>query len=136
MGHPYGEDFSYDEMLLTGDGDKGKAAAEFVAADDSLAKSHLQPGEGPSKEERENGSYEAIFVAQTESGELLMTSVTGDRDPGYGSTSKMLAESALCLLQNPELASGGIWTPAAAMGQALIDRLEANAGISFKVEIP
>ena len=136
MGHPYGEDFSYDEMLLTGDGDKGKAAAEFVAADDSLAKSPLQPGEGPSKEERENGSYEAIFVAQTESGELLMTSVTGDRDPGYGSTSKMLAESALCLLQNPELASGGIWTPAAAMGQALIDRLEANAGISFKVEIP
>jgi short subunit dehydrogenase-like uncharacterized protein len=136
MGHPYGEDFSYDEMLLTGDGDKGKAAAEFVAADDSLAKSPLQPGEGPSKEERENGSYEAIFVAQTESGELLMTSVTGDRDPGYGSTSKMLAESALCLLQNPELASGGIWTPAAAMGQALIDRLETNAGISFKVEIP
>jgi len=136
MGHPYGEDFSYDEMLLTGDGDKGKAAAEFVAADDSLAKSPLQPGEGPSKEERENGSYEAIFVAQTESGDMLMTSVYGDRDPGYGSTSKMLAESALCLLHNPELAGGGIWTPAAAMGQALIDRLEANAGISFKVEVP
>jgi len=136
MGHPYGEDFSYDEMLLTGDGDNGKAAAEFVAADDSLAKSPLQPGEGPSKEERENGNYEAIFVAQTESGDLLMTSVTGDRDPGYGSTSKMLAESALCLLHNPELASGGIWTPAAAMGQTLIDRLEGNAGISFKVEVP
>jgi len=136
MGHPYGEDFSYDEMLLTGDGDNGKAAAEFVAADHSLAKSPLQPGEGPSKEERENGNYEAIFVAQTESGDLLMTSVTGDRDPGYGSTSKMLAESALCLLHNPELASGGIWTPAAAMGQTLIDRLEGNAGISFKVEVP
>ena len=136
MGHPYGEDFSYDEMLLTGDGDKGKAAAEFVAADDSLAKSPLKPGEGPSKEERENGSYEAIFVAQTESGDLLMTSVSGDRDPGYGSTSKMLAESALCLLYNPDLAGGGIWTPAAAMGQALIDRLEANAGLTFKVETP
>jgi len=136
MGHPYGEDFSYDEMLLTGDGDKGKAAAEFVAADDSLAKSPLKPGEGPSKEERENGSYEALFVAQTESGDLLMTSVSGDRDPGYGSTSKMLAESAMCLLHNPDLAGGGIWTPAAAMGQALIDRLEANAGLCFKVESP
>ena len=65
-----------------------------------------------------------------------MTSVSGDRDPGYGSTSKMLAESAMCLLHNPDLASGGIWTPAAAMGRALIDRLEVNAGLCFKVETP
>ena len=52
MAHRYGEDFRYDEMLLTGDGDQGKATAEFVAKDDSVAKSDLQPGEGPSKEER------------------------------------------------------------------------------------
>lgn len=136
MGHPYGEDFAYDEMLLTGDGDQGKAAAEFVARDNSLAESPLQPGEGPSKEEREAGNYEALFVAQGASGELLMTSVTGDRDPGYGSTSKMLAESALCLLKNPDMGSGGVQTPAAAMGQALIDRLQAHAGLTFKIESP
>ena len=136
MGHPYGEDFAYDEMLLTGDGDQGKAAAEFVARDNSLAESPLQPGEGPSKEEREAGNYEALFVAQGVSGELLMTSVTGDRDPGYGSTSKMLAESALCLLKNPDMGSGGVQTPAAAMGQALIDRLQAHAGLTFKIESP
>lgn len=136
MGHPYGEDFAYDEMLLTGDGDQGKAAAEFVAQDNSLAESPLQPGEGPSKEEREAGNYEALFVAQGASGELLMTSVAGDRDPGYGSTSKMLAEAALCLLKNPDMGTGGVQTPAAAMGQALIDRLQVHAGLTFKIESP
>ena len=136
MGHPYGEDFAYDEMVLTGDGDQGKAAAEWVAKDDSFAKSDLKPGDGPTKEERENGNYDVLFAAQGPNGEMLMTSVSGDRDPGYGSTSKMLAESAMCLLNNPELASGGVWTPAAAMGEALIARLEANAGLTFKVEAP
>ena len=134
MAHRYGEDFRYDEMLLTGDGDQGKAAAEFVAKDDSVAKSDLQPGEGPSKEERENGNYDAIFAGQTCTGDLMISSVQGDRDPGYGSTSKMLAEAAMCLLHNPELASGGLWTPAAAMGDALIKRLQAHAGLTFQIE--
>ena len=136
MGNAYGDDFVYDEMLLTGDGDQGKAAADFVAKDDSFAKSPLKPGEGPSKEEREAGNYEVAFVAQTDDGQLLVTSVAGDKDPGYGSTSKMLAEAAVCLLRNPDLAGGGIWTPAAALGNALIERLEANAGLSFKIESP
>jgi short subunit dehydrogenase-like uncharacterized protein len=136
MGNAYGNDFVYDEMLLTGDGDQGKAAADFVAKDDSFAKSPLKPGEGPSKEEREAGNYEVAFVAQADDGQLLVTSVAGDKDPGYGSTSKMLAESAVCLLRNPDLAGGGIWTPAAALGNALIERLEANAGLSFKIESP
>ena len=136
MGNAYGDDFVYDEMLLTGDGDQGKAAADFVAKDDSFAKSPLKPGEGPSKEEREAGNYEVAFVAQADDGQLLVTSVAGDKDPGYGSTSKMLAESAVCLLRNPDLAGGGIWTPAAALGNALIERLEANAGLSFKIESP
>jgi len=134
MAHRYGEDFRYDEMLLTGDGDQGKAAAEFVAKDDSVAKSNLQPGEGPSKEERENGNYDAIFAGQACTGDLMISSVQGDRDPGYGSTSKMLAEAAMCLLHNPELASGGLWTPAAAMGDALIKRLQAHAGLTFQIE--
>ena len=134
MAHRYGEDFRYDEMLLTGDGDQGKAAAEFVAKDDSVAKSDLQPGEGPSKEERENGNYDAIFAGQACTGDLMISSVQGDRDPGYGSTSKMLAEAAMCLLHNAELASGGLWTPAAAMGDALIERLQAHAGLTFQIE--
>ena len=134
MAHCYGEDFRYDEMLLTGDGDQGKATAEFVAKDDSVAKSDLQPGEGPSKEERENGNYDAIFAGQACTGDLMISSVQGDRDPGYGSTSKMLAEAAMCLLHNPELASGGLWTPAAALGDALIERLQAHAGLTFQIE--
>ena len=134
MAHRYGEDFRYDEMLLTGDGDQGKAAAEFVAKDDSVAKSDLQPGDGPSKEERENGNYDAIFAGQACTGDLMISSVQGDRDPGYGSTSKMLAEAAMCLLHNPELASGGFWTPAAALGDALIERLQAHAGLTFQIE--
>ena len=134
LGHQYGEDFRYDEMLLTGDGEQGKAAAEYVAKDDSIGKSDLQPGDGPTQEERENGNYDAIFAGQHSEGELMISSVQGDRDPGYGSTSKMLAEAAICLLENPTLASGGLWTPAAAMGQALIDRLRAHAGLTFQIE--
>ena len=134
LGHQYGEDFRYDEMLLTGDGEQGKAAAEYVAKDDSIGKSDLQPGDGPTQEERENGNYDAIFAGQNSEGELMISSVQGDRDQGYGSTSKMLAEAAICLLENPTLASGGLWTPAAAMGQALIDRLHAHAGLTFQIE--
>jgi short subunit dehydrogenase-like uncharacterized protein len=134
MGHPYGEDFRYDEMLLTGDGDQGKAAADYVSKDDSVAKSDLQPGEGPTKEERENGNYDAIFAGETSEGELMISSVQGDRDPGYGSTSKMLAEAAMCLLVNPDLASGGLWTPAAAMRDALMARLQEHAGLTFQIE--
>lgn len=134
LGHRYGEDFRYDEMLLTGDGEQGKAIAEFVAKDDSVAKSELQPGDGPTKEERENGNYDAIFAGMCSDGELMISSVQGDRDPGYGSTSKMLAEAAMCLLKNPELASGGLWTPAAALGEALVERLEAHAGLTFQIE--
>lgn len=134
LGHRYGEDFRYDEMLLTGDGEQGKAIAEFVAKDDSVAKSELQPGDGPTKEERENGNYDAIFAGFSSNGELMISSVQGDRDPGYGSTSKMLAEAAMCLLKNPELASGGLWTPAAALGEALVERLEAHAGLTFQIE--
>lgn len=134
LGHRYGTEFCYDEMLLTGDGDQGKATAEFVAKDDSVAKSELQPGDGPTREERENGNYDAIFAGTGSDGELIISSVQGDRDPGYGSTSKMLAEAAICLLKNPELASGGLWTPAAAMGAALVERLEAHAGLTFQIE--
>ena len=134
MGHAYGEDFVYDEMMLTGPGEQGENIANMVAKDKSMAESKLKPGEGPSKEERENGFYDVLFIGSNEKGDVVKASVKGDRDPGYGSTSKMIAESAICLQKHPELASGGVWTPAAAMGSALIERLEENAGLTFTVE--
>jgi short subunit dehydrogenase-like uncharacterized protein len=134
LGHAYGADFVYDEMLLTGPGEAGEAIANAVAKDKSMASDPTQPGEGPSKEERENGFYDVLFVGTNDSGASVKVSVKGDKDPGYGSTSKMIAESAICLLKNPDAASGGIWTPAAALGMLLVDRLQANAGLTFAVE--
>ena len=131
----YGPDFTYSEMLLTGPGDKGEAMAKALETPSlSSGGEPPKPGEGPSKEERETGLYDVLFIGSNEKGELVKASVKGDMDPGYGSTSKMIAESAVCLQKNPDLASGGLWTPAAAMGTALIERLEANAGLTFAVE--
>ena len=130
-----GADFVYDEMLITGKGDKGQAIANAVAADKSLASDDgPKPGEGPSRAEREAGFYDVLFLATGKNGETLRVGVQGDRDPGYGSTSKMIAESAMCLLQDASATPGGIWTPASAMGQRLIDRLQAHAGLTFAVE--
>ncbi len=134
LNHAFGHDFVYDEMLFTGPGEKGEAAARAVAADRSMASSDLKPGDGPTKEERDNGRYDVLFAGSNKQGETLRASVKGDRDPGYGSTSKMIAESAVCLLLNPEAASGGIWTPGAALGDLLIERLEKNAGLTFALE--
>ncbi len=133
LGHAYGEDFVYDEMLLTGPGEQGETVAKAVAEDKSMADNPIKPGEGPSKEERENGFYDVLFVGSN-NGDAVSVSVKGDKDPGYGSTSKMIAESAVVLLLHPDLGGGGIWTPAAALGAPLIDRLQANAGLTFAIE--
>ncbi len=135
-GHAYGEDFVYDEMMLTGDGDQGKILAEHVANDRSLSEKPLKPGEGPTKEERETGFYELMFTGLDANGERRTVSVKGDKDPGYGSTSKMIAEAALALLRDVDRSEtpGGVLTSAPAMGAALIDRLQANAGLTFTVE--
>lgn len=135
LGHYYGEDFLYDEMILTGDGEKGEAVANHIASDRSIAGPDApKPGEGPSKEEREAGFYDILYIGETSDGESLTVSVKGDRDPGYGSTCKMLAESAICLIQDATETPGGIWTTAPAMGEKLIKRLEENAGLSFTLE--
>ena len=55
-------------------------------------------------------------------------------DPGYGSTSKMITESAICLIKDVPDLEGGIYTPASSLGTKLIRRLEANAGLKFKIE--
>jgi len=130
----YGKTFQYDEMLLTGPGDKGEAIAHHVAEDKSLASDDgPKPGEGPSKEERENGFYDLMFIGETVNGNTLAVSVKGDKDPGYGSTSKMISESALCLCKDVAL-PGGFYTPAAALGEKLIERLSEKAGLTFTIE--
>lgn len=135
LGQAYGADFVYDEMLITGPGEKGEAIAKAVAADKSMGSSDgPKPGEGPSRAEREAGYYDVLFVGNNERGDTLRVSVRGDRDPGYGSTSKMITQAAICLLKDASQTPGGIWTPAAAMGVPLIQRLQAHAGLTFAVE--
>jgi short subunit dehydrogenase-like uncharacterized protein len=136
-GQPYGADFLYDEMLVVpGLGEIGKAAAEALAKVNPMAADKgPAPGEGPSKEERETGYYDLAFIAEMPGGERLTAVVKGDKDPGYGSTSKMIAESALCLIEDvPAEGKGGIWTAGGLMAAPLVKRLEAKAGLSFSVE--
>ena len=93
-----------------------------------------KPGEGPSKEERENGLYDLLYVAIAPDGRQVRAGVKGDRDPGYGSTSKMISECAICLLRDTPDVAAGFWTPGAAMQGKLIKRLEDHAGITFRAE--
>ena len=93
-----------------------------------------KPGDGPSKAEREAGFYDILFIGIAEDGRKVKVAVKGDRDPGYGSTSKMLAEAAICLVKDAPDVPGGVWTPGAAMRSKLIDRLQENAGLTFTVE--
>lgn len=131
----YGEDFKYDEMVVTSPGDLGKQAAEMLAKANPFGGSDApKPGEGPTKEQRENGFYDLLFLGETADGETASLCVKGDKDPGYGSTSKMIAESALCLAQDKITNGGGVWTPGALMGKKLVKRLEDNAGLTFVVE--
>lgn len=134
LNHEYGEDFVYDEMMFTGPGEQGEATANAVASDKSLASDKgPKPGEGPSKDEREAGFFDVIFHAQ-DNDRAITVSVKGTMDPGYGSTSKMIAESAVSLVQDELPTQGGIWTSAPAFGDKLIARLEKNAGMSFNLE--
>jgi len=136
MGFPYGREFVYDEMVLTGPGEKGEANAKRVMAanTEKTGPNARKPGEGPSKEERESGLYDLLYVAIAPDGREVRASVKGDRDPGYGSTSKMISECAICLLRDTPDVPAGIWTPGAAMGDRLIKRLVDHAGLTFQVE--
>ena len=147
-GYPYGEDFVYDEAMMTGGGFKGRLRATTAAVGLGgfmvaagvpptrwlLEKVVPKPGEGPTPSEQEAGYYDIRFFAIGSAGKTLQTKVYGDRDPGYGSTAKMLGEAGVCLaLETPQdKTPGGFWTPSTAFGDALIERLQAHAGLSFE----
>jgi short subunit dehydrogenase-like uncharacterized protein len=150
-GHPWGTNFLYSERMLTGRGEKGEKRARKIARNTRIQNILLaigptralirrfalpKPGEGPNQRQRETGHYELIFVGQTADGKKLRAVVKGDRDPGYGSTCKLIAESALCLITETDrsMAPGGVWTPGAAMGLTLVRRLQERAGLSFAIE--
>ncbi|WP_201612994.1 saccharopine dehydrogenase family protein [Psychrobacter immobilis] len=150
LGYEYGRDFKYDEAMWMKDGVKGKlssyamsagllgfATAMMIKPSRELLSKHVLPksGSGPSKEEQENGYFDIRLFGKTANNDTINTKVTGDKDPGYGSTSRMLSQAALCLAQDISKndVGGGFWTPASAMGDSLIERLEAHSGISFEV---
>lgn len=146
----YGTNFMYEEAVVTGDGRRGKRIARATAWGMGgfvvglavppvrwLLENHIlpKPGEGPSEAEQLGGEYDLLFTGTTAAGDELKCRVTGDRDPGYGSTAKMLAQSAACLAQDvPEDTAGGFWTPATLLGDPLIERLREHAGLTFDLE--
>ena len=150
MNYAYGHDFRYDEAVLMGEGATGFAKATALAAGTAMMMGAMaigpirnlmlpmlpKPGEGPSKETRENGYFDIALLGLNpdDAEQNIRASVKGDRDPGYGSTAKMLAESAVCLARDELDVGGGFWTPASAMGTALIERLGSNAGVTFALE--
>lgn len=134
LGNPYGDDFKYDEMMLTSPGEAGKAAANAALEmmKNPFGAKPPKPGEGPSKEERENGFYDVVFVAEMPDGARLQYGVKGRYDPGYGSTSRMLGETGIALLALDR--AGGIGTPGAFLGEDLVKRLEEHAELTFALE--
>ncbi|HXP67282.1 MAG TPA: hypothetical protein VN815_17525, partial [Steroidobacteraceae bacterium] len=145
----YGPGFAYEEAVLTGQGIKGRLAG--IAASAGIATFMLaaaiaptrailqrfilpKPGEGPTPEAQRNGSFDLRFLGITADGQRLRAKVSGDRDPGYGSTAKMLGQAAVCLVQDIDKAAkpGGFWTPAAIFGDRLIARLSTRSGLSFE----
>ena len=133
LGQAYGADFVYDEMMLTGPGEQGEVIAKHVASTPMMGGADdPKPGEGPTKEERDTGFYDVLFVAEYPDGHTARLSVKGDRDPGYGSTSKMISETAIALCEHE--GPGGVTTPGTALGEKLVDRLQKYAGLSFTVE--
>ncbi len=147
--YAYGQDFVYDEAMMMGDGFKGRLTAmSFAAGMGSFMFGAVlpptrwvlekfvvpKPGEGPSPEAQEAGFFDLMLIGKTASGDTIRTRVTGDRDPGYGSTAKMLGEAGVCLAKDiPADKPGGFWTPATIYGDALIERMTKHAGLTFEV---
>ena len=151
LGHPYGQDFVYEERMSCGPGRGGELRARGMVRTESIQNALLgfgptrallqrfalpKPGTGPGPQARESGRYEVLFTGVGSQGRRLSALVKGDRDPGYGSTSKVISECALALVQdiNRKTTPGGVWTPGAALGLVVVPRLHERAGLSFELE--
>jgi short subunit dehydrogenase-like uncharacterized protein len=135
----YGPDFSYSHYLVIkqlpvavglGVGAGAMIALAQLKPTRDLLLKLKDPGDGPTLEQREKAWFKVKMVGEG-GGQRVVAQVSGG-DPGYGETSKMLAESALCLAHDELPQRAGQLTPAVAMGDALITRLQA-AGIRFEV---
>jgi short subunit dehydrogenase-like uncharacterized protein len=150
LDYAYGKQFQYDEAILTGPNATGwlvaqglsislggVAAAMAFSPTRWLLENTIIPksGEGPSQASQEQGFYDLRFWGTTAEGQTIQVKVTGDRDPGYGSTAKILGQAGLCLAKDFPTAvkAGGFWTPASMFGDVLIERLVKAAGLIFEV---
>ncbi|MEM8614746.1 MAG: saccharopine dehydrogenase NADP-binding domain-containing protein [Cyanobacteria bacterium P01_H01_bin.105] len=150
LDYAYGKQFQYDEAILTGSNAigwlvaqglgvslVGVAAAMAFSPTRWLLENTIIPksGEGPSRAAQEQGFYDLRFWGATADEQTIQVKVTGDLDPGYGSTAKMLGQAGLCLAEDlpPSVKAGGFWTPASMFGDVLIDRLVKTAGLTFEV---
>ncbi len=147
-GYPYGKTFRYDESVATGQGFKGwlrgtsltlSIGTMLFFAKFSFTRNLMQrfvlakPGEGPDRKMQKEGFFNLMQIGKLPDGTVIRGKITGDQDPGYGSTSKMLSECAVCLAKDDLPAGGGVWTPAAVMAEPLIERLRQNAGLKFEL---
>jgi short subunit dehydrogenase-like uncharacterized protein len=148
LGYPWGRDFRYHEAVRTGSGPAGWLRATSVtaglgglvtAASFGWSRNLLErfvlpePGTGPDAAAREAGFFKLEQIGTLPDGTRIHGRITGDRDPGYGSTCRMIAESGVCLALDDSAVPGGVLTPAAAMAEPLLKRLTANAGLTFEV---
>jgi short subunit dehydrogenase-like uncharacterized protein len=146
LNYPYGEDFRYDEAMLAGEGRRGRmkayaiagALGGFVAMVAMTPTRWLlqrfvlpAPGQGPSPRSQADGFFDLRFLGIFDDGRTIAARVTGDADPGYASTSKMLGQVAAALSDGKVNKTGGFWTPATLLGDTLIEALEQHAGLSF-----
>jgi len=133
QGHAWGKDFRYEEMQMA-DGPPAPAAPSLASIIADPARPPM-PGEGPSRADREGGAYDLLFIGELADGRTGTVHVASSLDASAGSTAALLAESAICLARDVDHGQtpGGIWTAAAAMGDALRVRLEAHASIRFDI---
>jgi short subunit dehydrogenase-like uncharacterized protein len=137
----FGEGFTYEHYAVTRSLPRAAALFGAVATFVGLAQiaparrlmKRLKPsGSGPTKEQRERGRFRVTFLGEAD-GATIRTQVTG-HEPGYAHTSKMLAEAALCLAFDRERLPrrGGVLTPASALGDPYMERLQ-RTGMRFEV---
>src|SRR5258707_15876521 len=128
LGHPYGRDFVYDEMMVApGLGEIARVSTETFATLVSLFRTGgLKPGAGPTQEEREKGFYDILFLGELPDGGRVEAVVTGGRAPGYGLPQQMYADRA-SWPGGPGEGRGGAWTPGPPPGPAVGSRFGQRA---------